>query len=75
MKMLCNLKIGQSARVVGINESASLKLRRRLLELGFTHGQVVKLERKSLLSHAFLVELRGYVLSIKREIASLVMVE
>ncbi len=75
MKLLCDLKIGQRASINGINEKASLKLRRRLLELGFTHGQVVKLDKKSLLSHAFLVELRGYVLSIKREIASLIMVE
>ncbi len=60
---------------MGISEKASLKLRRRLLELGFTRGQVVKLDRKSLLSHAFLVELRGYVLSLKREIASLIMVD
>ncbi len=74
MKLMSELKIGGEGKIESISPSASLKLKRRLLELGFTQGQNVKLVRRSLLSHAFLVEIRGYVLSVKREIAALVIV-
>lgn len=44
------------------------RIRRRMCELGFIAGQKVRLVRCSLLKRAFLVELRGYTLSLRKSI-------
>lgn len=41
------------------------KIFRRFLELGFSLGQQVKILEKSLQKKVFLIELRGYVLSVR----------
>ncbi len=56
-------------------ESTPFKIKRRLLELGFTPGTRVKVLRRSLLGQAYLVEIRGFTLSMRKEILAYVNVE
>lgn len=48
---------------------------RRFLELGFTVGQKVKIVSKSLQKKVFLIELRGYLLSVRAELLKKLQVE
>lgn len=50
-------------------------VKRRLWELGFTRGQSVRVLEKSLLKKVLLVEIRGYVLSVRRATLSCVVVK
>lgn len=59
--------------IVGFNSNDSLL--RRFLELGFTVGQKVKVVSSSLLKKVFLVEIRGYLLSVRRELLNRIIVE
>lgn len=53
---------------------ASVKVKRRLLDLGFVNTTVIIL-KKSNFKGVFLLQLRGYVLSLKRKEVSTIMVE
>lgn len=75
MDKLTNANIGKFYTVKGFVEGASIKIKRRILELGFTRGQKIKIVRKSLLGKAFLVELRGFTLTIRKDIAGIILVE
>lgn len=75
MLSLKNAKIGKSYRVLQISEYAVDKIRRRLFDLGFTSGQYVKLVRKSLIGKVFLIEIRGYTLSIRESVAQKIIIE
>ena len=72
MENLTSAKINKFYIIDNISLLSSLKVKRRLLELGFTKGQKIKLLRKSLLGKAFLIEIRGYTLTLKKQIAALV---
>ena len=52
-----------------------LPVKRRLFDLGFTIGRVVKIIKKSQSHGVFLLEIRGYVLALKREEVSNIMVK
>lgn len=58
-----------------IASSAPFKIKRRLLELGFTPGTRVRVLRKSLLGQAYLIEIRGFTLSMRREILAHIIVD
>lgn len=75
MEKLTELKNGVMRRIVLIDGAAPLKIKRRLLELGFTSGQKVKVVRKSLLGETYLIELRGYSISMRKELAKYLIVE
>lgn len=75
MQSLTSLKINSVARVSGFSSCLSPRLSRRLLELGFLPGEKVKVLRKSLLGKAYLIELRFYTLTIRRDIAKFILVE
>ena len=75
MKSLLGCKFGRSYIIEKIDESQPFKIRRRLCELGFTSGQAVTLVRTSLLKKAYLVEIRGYTLSLRHDILKAVMVK
>ncbi|NCB48582.1 MAG: ferrous iron transport protein A [Clostridia bacterium] len=53
---------------------ASGKVKRRLLDLGFVDASVIIL-KKSNFKGVFLLQIRGYVLSLKRKEVSSIMVE
>ena len=72
MMSLCDGKVNKTYRVVGVNRQG--KETRRLLELGIIAGQPIKILNKSSLKKVYLVEIRGYLLSVKASILKLVQV-
>lgn len=72
MGNLTSAKINKTYIIENISELTSLKIKRRLLELGFTKGKKIKLLRKSLLGKAYLIEIRGYTLTLKKQIATFI---
>lgn len=74
MKTLLSLKPGHSAKIVGY-DNLNNSLLRRICDLGLTKGQKVVITSRSLLKKALLVEVRGYLLSLKSDIAKGVIVE
>lgn len=75
MEKFNRCKVGQIKRIVVIDANAPLKIKRRLLELGFTSGANIKLARKSLLGDTFLVEIRGCCMSLRKNLAEFILVE
>lgn len=74
MLNLLSAKIGEQREVESISDLAPFKIKRRLLELGFTKGTKVKVHRKSLLGQAYMVELRGFILSMKKDILKYILI-
>lgn len=72
MMSLCDGKVNKTYRVVGVNGQG--KEARRLLELGIIAGQPIKILNKSSLKKVYLVEIRGYLLSVRASILKLVQV-
>lgn len=68
-----NLKVGDTGRVLGFEKSIGEKIKKRLLELGFIEGKTIKLLQWSLAGDVLLIELNGYLLSIRKNIAKYIM--
>ena len=75
MKSLIGCKFNRSYIIEKLDDEESFKVRRRLCELGFTPGEEITLVRASLLKKAYLVEIRGYTLSLRNSIVKAVMVK
>lgn len=75
MENLTTLKINTAAQIRGFAECINPRIARRLSELGFLPQEEIKVLRKSLLGRAYLVQLRFYTLTIRRDIARLILVE
>ena len=73
MLNLKDAKQRQFYTISGYAQQIPFKNKRRLLELGLTLGQKVRLLRKSLLKKAYLIEVRGYVLSLRSDLASFIL--
>ena len=73
MERLSNVKVGQVYKIkkVGGDE----KILRRFLELGFAIGVKIKIVSKSLQKKVCLIEIRGYLLSIRTNLLSEIYVE
>ena len=71
IETLNNLKVGEIARVVKI-EATNLALRRRIMDMGITKGVVVKVVKIAPLGDPVQIELRGYMLSIRKEDLALI---
>jgi ferrous iron transport protein A len=69
---MASLCMGERARVVEIQGDSPT--RRRLLEMGFTRGAVVHAVRKAPLGDPVEYHLRGYGLSLRRDLARLIRV-
>lgn len=67
---LTKLKIGQAGYIVNITGSSKMKT--RLLELGFTKGTLVRIINVSSLKESFLIEVRGYMLALRKNAVSLI---
>ena len=72
MENLEKAKCGVYYSIIGYSQQTPLKIKRRLLELGLTGGQKVRVVRKSLLGKAYLIEVRGYTLSMRKGLTSFV---
>lgn len=75
MRKLTEIKTGGYHKLVVVDKKAPIKIRRRLAELGFTSGQLLKVERKSMLGETYLIEIRGYCLSVRKNLAEYLIVE
>lgn len=73
-EMLSNLKTGGCARVVGLSPACRGPERRRLLDLGFVPGTLVEVEMVSPAGDPTAYRVRGSVLALRREQASLIRV-
>lgn len=75
MLNLKNARLGKLYEIERIDETAPLKIRRRLYDLGFTSGQKVMPVRKSLLGKAYLIEIRAYTLSLRSSVAKAIILK
>ena len=66
--------LGETYHIVRI-ECFEQKERIRLLEIGFFHGQSIRVTRKSIFKRTLLVELSDFVFSLRRDIAQQIMVK
>lgn len=55
--------------------NADLKIKRRLLELGFVVNEKVLILKKSRLKGVYLLQIKGYVLALKKKEVANIMVE
>lgn len=68
------LGIGRRGVLIQIQGCIDKKIFRRLLELGFVSGAKVRIEQKSMAGDVLLVEVCGYLLSIRKNIAKYILV-
>ena len=60
-------------KILQIN--AQIKIKRRLLELGFTNNEKVLILKKSRLKGVFLLQIKEYVLALKKKEVANIIVE
>ncbi len=72
-KKLKDFAVGQVGNVVNIDTCA--KIRRRLYDMGVTHGVEIKLVKVAPMGDPINVELRGYQLSLRKAEAEKVVME
>jgi len=72
-KRLSELENGQKGRIVRINITGDI--RRRLSDMGLVNGSEVVLERVAPLGDPIEIKVKGYDLSLRKEIASEIEVE
>ena len=73
MRVLSDLKVGESATVTAVNGEGAV--RRRLFDMGITPGVEVYLRKKAPLGDPIEISLRGYELTLRKAEASLVQVK
>ena len=64
MKLLSDLKIGESGTVTAVNGEGAI--RRRLFDMGITPGAEVYLRKKAPLGDPIEIALRGYELTLRK---------
>lgn len=65
MQVISELKIGESATITGY-QACDKHYRHKLLSMGLTPGQTIQLIRVAPLGDPIQVQLRGYVLSLRK---------
>ena len=68
-------KLGIRYTIVKVSDFLSTKNKMRLLELGFLQNRHITLIRKSILKKTLLVEISGYVLSLRSDVAQGVIIK
>ena len=68
-------KPGIKYTIVKVSDSLSTKNKMRLLELGFLQNRQITLLKKSMLKKTLLIEISGYVLSLRSDIAQGVIIK
>lgn len=64
MKLLSELRVGESGEVVAVNGEGAV--RRRLFDMGITPGAKVYLRKKAPLGDPIEISLRGYELTLRK---------
>ena len=75
MLTLNDAKQGRYYKVAALSQYAEPRIVRRLLDLGFTPNEKVCVMRKSLTKQTLLVQIRGFCLSLRSNIAEAVLIE
>ena len=70
---LREVKVGQTAKVIKLNGTGPVK--RRIMDMGITKGQLVQVIRVAPLGDPIEVTVRGYELSIRKADAEMIEVE
>ena len=70
---LCSANINKKYKISNLCGD-NFAIKRRLMELGFIAGRGVTVVRKSLIKKTILVEIEGYLLSIRCQVANMIMV-
>ncbi len=73
-KRLNEIEVGKSAKIIRIGGEMSA-LKRRLLDMGITKGEIVKVEKVAPLGDPIDIVIKGYHLSLRKEEASNIVVE
>lgn len=74
VKTLADLSVNESGIIEHITRGNDNKINRRLLELGFVNGEKVKVLNMSILKEVLLVEICGFVLSIRKDVAKRIII-
>jgi Fe2+ transport system protein FeoA len=72
---LVDLKIGQTARIIGYEKEANPQYRQKLLAMGLTPDTLVVLERVAPMGDPIQLRVRGYDLSLRKHEAFILDVE
>ena len=64
MKLLSELRVGESGEVVAVNGEGAV--RRRLFDMGITPGARIYLRKKAPLGDPMEISLRGYELTLRK---------
>ena len=64
MKLLSELRVGESGVVVAVNGEGAI--RRRLFDMGITPGAEIYLRKKAPLGDPIEISLRGYELTLRK---------
>lgn len=64
MKLLSELRVGESGEVVAVNGEGAV--RRRLFDMGITPGARIYLRKKAPLGDPIEISLRGYELTLRK---------
>ncbi len=70
MASLKDVRVGQQARVVGLNASGVIK--RRIMDMGITKGALVHVHKVAPLGDPIEITVRGYELSLRKDEAACV---
>ena len=73
MKTLKEVKVGETVKVVKINGEGAL--RRRIMDMGITKGQLISVRRVAPLGDPIEIIVRGYELSLRKDEAEKIEVE
>ncbi|MPQ44773.1 FeoA family protein [Clostridium tarantellae] len=73
MELLCDIKVGSLAIVKENKAKSSLK--ERLLALGVTKGAIIEILRKGPKNNLTLYKIRGAMIALRKEEASLILVD
>ena len=74
VKTLADALVGKKYEICGFDGQAD-KVLLRFFELGFLRGEEVRVVATSLQKKVFLIEIRGYVLSVRKSLLSKVQVK
>ena len=73
VKLLSELENGEKGRIIKIGVRGSI--RRRLMDMGLVTGSEIQMERVAPLGDPLEFRIKGYDLSIRKEVASRIEVE
>jgi Fe2+ transport system protein FeoA len=73
VKLLSELENGERGKVIRIGVGGSI--RRRLMDMGLVTGSEIQMERVAPLGDPIEIKIKGYDLSIRKEVASRIEVE